>query len=523
MTKTKHTSLFLGLAMLFLGTGTMANAADATVYQTFIGAVNGNGNWGATFFNLDKAQIAKGLGLTESELTEKAGKDVIVYSVKSDGTEVAPNSKYAAYKDYWGDWHDANGYSTASNSNAGGFYHVVNYQDFQLGYGQNPDVIKAVPKAFNSKYVVKYADKTVDVNIAYKVESLTDVTQAGDYSVSLPYGNTTFDCSYVNIDNAQLAEALGLTEEELSTAYVKGNTGTVTVGLYDNYDSKGKFVASLSNYSSYAKSGDFNGSWLNKGGHRCKWDDNPSVFFVYDPAGRIGIAQMPTTQNKANKVAAGDKIYFPVLFYNKNNGKYASVNIYYNVTDQNYVLTAADTDFYSLCLDFATTIPEGIEAYTGTVDNANSKVVLTKIEDGIIPAKTAVLVKATAAGEYTFNKTTGGTATSELLGVIADTKASLLQSEGKKVLEFGIKNGVTGFRQPADETNIKANKAYILVDAANASAAKSYVIDMNNATAVKTVKTAEAVNDGALYNVAGQRVGKNAKGLVISNGKVYIK
>lgn len=521
MTKTKHTSLFIGLAMLFLGAGATANAADATVYQTFIGGVNGN--WNPTYFNLDKSQIAKGLGLTESELLEKAGTDVIVYSVKSDGTEVAPNSKYAANGNYQGDWHDANGYSTASSSNAGGFYHVVNYTDFSLGYGQNPNVVKAVPKAYNSKYVVKYGDKTVDVNIAYKVESLTDVTQAGDYSVSLPYGNTGFACSYVNIDNAQLATALGLTEEELATAYVKGNTGTVTVGLYDNYDSKGKFVASLSGYSSYAADGAFNGSWLNKGGHRCKWDDNPSVFFVYDPAGRIGIAQMPTTQNKSNKVAAGDRIYFPVLFYNKNNGKYASVNIYYNVTDQNYVLKAADTDFYSLYLDFATTIPEGIEAYTGTVDNANSKVVLTKIEDGIIPAKTAVLVKASAAGEYTFNMTTGGTATSDLSGVISDTKASLLKTDGKKVLEFGIKNGVTGFRQPADETNIKANKAYILVDEANTSTAKSYTIVMDNTTAVKTVKTVDTVENGAIYNVAGQRIGKNAKGLIISNGKVYIK
>ena len=82
MTKTKHTSLSIGLAMLFLGAGATANAADATVYQTFIGGVNGN--WNPTYFNLDKSQIAKGLGLTESELLEKAGTDVIVYSVKSD-------------------------------------------------------------------------------------------------------------------------------------------------------------------------------------------------------------------------------------------------------------------------------------------------------------------------------------------------------------------------------------------------------------------------------------------------------
>ena len=146
--------------------------------------------------------------------------------------------------------------------------------------------------------------------------------------------------------------------------------------------------------------------------------------------------------------------------------------------EQNYTLTTTDNDFYSLNLGFAATIPDGIEAYTGTLDAANSKVILNKIEDGIIPAGTAVLVKATGAtGDFTFNMTTVGTAVSDIQGVLTDTKASLLAAEGKNVLQFGIKDGVVGFRLPTEDRIIKANiYHYLVVDFWSAIGGCSYKI-----------------------------------------------
>lgn len=60
--------------------------------------------------------------------------------------------------------------------------------------------------------------------------------------------------------------------------------------------------------------------------------------------------------------------------------------------------------------------------------------------------------------------------------------------------------------------------AYILVDAA--AAAKSFNIEMGNeATGITTVKDNKV--DNISYNIAGQRVNNNAKGLVIRGGKKY--
>ena len=43
----------------------------------------------------------------------------------------------------------------------------------------------------------------------------------------------------------------------------------------------------------------------------------------------------------------------------------------------------------------------------------------------------------------------------------------------------------------------------------------------NGATAIQTVKAAQA-NDGAIYNLAGQKVGNDFKGVVIKNGKKMV-
>ena len=45
----------------------------------------------------------------------------------------------------------------------------------------------------------------------------------------------------------------------------------------------------------------------------------------------------------------------------------------------------------------------------------------------------------------------------------------------------------------------------------------------NSATGINGVHVANKHNDGKMYNLAGQRVGNDYKGIVIVNGKKYIK
>ena len=197
----------------------------------------------------------------------------------------------------------------------------------------------------------------------------TDGGCAGNYSVSQPCGNTDYKCSYFNINSAAIAEALGMTETDFKANYKADNSGSVIMSMYNT---EGKLVTSTN-----AGADSYSGYWMNKDGKQSEWATTGCIFFVFDPEGRIGIGQMPTTETGNAHVNAGEVITFPIVF--SNNDKYVTVNVAYNVTadaNQEYNLTTADTDFYSLCLGYDAIIPEGVEAYTGTIDAGKNVVKL---------------------------------------------------------------------------------------------------------------------------------------------------
>lgn len=528
----KLNSLFLGLLAMSLGTWSTANAADVTVSQTFEDTYHGAGNWNAKFFSFSEdnmTKIADGLGLSIEDMKTKAGSDVKIYSVTSNGTLVDAAVGYAGNNGGVGDWHTEDGYSKNTKGKNDVFYHVVKYSDFTIGMGQGHQVSNkmtdqtARPYGFKLIAKCESTGKSVDIYIDYLVNVTTTDLNAGDYSISLPYGNTSYACSYFNIDNEVVASKLGTTVEDLKSAWETTKTG-------QNYTNNGTIKIGMQNtngaYIFKTNAGDshYIGYWMNKTGQQHEWGKEiSSIYYVYDPDGRIGIGQFNVneTYGKGDLVKAGDKINFTVLFKNTVNNKFATVNVTYNVTEQNYTLTTADKDFYSLNLGFAATIPAGIEAYTGSLDETNNVVKLNQITTGYIPANTSVLVKSENPGEYTFvraDKAETPVADNVIKGVLTDTKASLLAAEGKTVLQFGIKDGVVGFRLPTTDGVIKANRAYILVD--NAAAAKPFSIEMGNeATGITTVKGEKV--DNVSYNIAGQRVNNNANGLVIRGGKKF--
>lgn len=67
--------------------------------------------------------------------------------------------------------------------------------------------------------------------------------------------------------------------------------------------------------------------------------------------------------------------------------------------------------------------------------------------------------------------------------------------------------------------DIPAKKGYIVLN--GASAAKYSICFDEEATGIQTIEAASAAN-GAIYNLAGQRVDKSYKGIVIVNGKKYL-
>lgn len=176
-------------------------------------------------------------------------------------------------------------------------------------------------------------------------------------------------------------------------------------------------------------------------------------------------------------------------------------------------LTTSVGGYATYSADYAVNYSElGLTAYTLTVDETN-KTVTAKEFTGIVPAGGAVLVKGTASTAYTLTPaTTEGDAT-----FATDLKSGATTADGT---QYGF-TSVDGaaFKQVKSGEAIPAKKGYIVLK--GASAAKYSICFGDEATGIQTIEAASAGN-AAMYNLAGQRVDKAYKGIVIVNGKKYL-
>lgn len=129
-------------------------------------------------------------------------------------------------------------------------------------------------------------------------------------------------------------------------------------------------------------------------------------------------------------------------------------------------------------------------------------------------------------------------ATKDITAVPADAKTSVsgsysfvgtlqakesVKQEGMEIYGFSAKNGK--FVHASDKASIDAFRAYIAVPtpALSTAASRSIDIDFGGTTGINEIQNAQSSSAAATYNVAGKRVGKNYKGVVISNGKKMIQ
>lgn len=163
---------------------------------------------------------------------------------------------------------------------------------------------------------------------------------------------------------------------------------------------------------------------------------------------------------------------------------------------------------------------EGATAYTAVVDEAASTMTLTAIENGVIPAKTGVVLVGEGNGEVTFTVT----AEDATIGQ-NDLKASLTTaaySENVYVLSGSKFVKYTG-------ESLVPNKAYIVMSdnfgvGAAASAMRMVFIGDNPTGIAEAEAAVKATGNAPIYNINGQRVADGAKGILIQNGrKVVVK
>lgn len=190
-------------------------------------------------------------------------------------------------------------------------------------------------------------------------------------------------------------------------------------------------------------------------------------------------------------------------------------------------ITAAGYATFSSTYAVDFSAAEGLTAYTATV--SENKVVMTPIENGIVPANTGVILKG-AAGNYTGVITTTE-AVIENNDLVAATKeiASLATETTVDEVTYknyilNVVNGIPGFYQAAGK-KVAAGKAYLQVPAETVTGAKTLTIVWNDGETTGIEENYEfgtMNSDAATFDLSGRKVANPAKGLYIKNGKKFI-
>ena len=211
---------------------------------------------------------------------------------------------------------------------------------------------------------------------------------------------------------------------------------------------------------------------------------------------------------------------------------YTSINA--NIKDQTFkfykkvqvakveIKSAGKATFSSTSkLDFTGT---GITAYIAKTTSETS-VSLTEVS--VVPANTGLLLSG-EAGTYDIpvSSESADDVKGNLLQSTATAAHNITNEEVDKAFVFGSLNGNVGFYKAAKGKTIGVGKSYLLLSGTGAKDVEFLSLgfgeEENETTSISEELRVKS-EESAAYNLAGQKVGKEYKGIVVVNGKKYLR
>lgn len=189
-----------------------------------------------------------------------------------------------------------------------------------------------------------------------------------------------------------------------------------------------------------------------------------------------------------------------------------------NYTQQQESLTTAASGFATYAANYPVDYSKlGLTVYEVTVNQEQTGVVYRPFV-GAVPVGMAVLVQGVPNKEYSLTPAT-----------VADHsyKTDLRASDGtvkaadSEIYAFATLRGVSGFKLVTDGVVIPAKKGYLKLT--SAGSAKNFFAFDDVDTGIGHIDANNMGTTSVVYNLAGQRVDKYYKGIVIENGKKIIR
>lgn len=385
-----------------------------------------------------------------------------------------------------------------------------NFDQFQAG---NEDVAFDTPVNYGGLYIVGHSAATAEkpVSASTVAKSLKDVklgdqTYQINYGIKLPGGYNKTPTKASDITKDAIAFDAGCA----GTLYVyaEGTDKDRGIIVYFNGEEKQRFTSS-------AKGEQFTASVTN--------DQAGTYYITAAKAAQIyAVKFVPTNETTSTK-----KITLP----------------------EQGVMTFSDVHAWK--------VPTGLKAYIAGVQKTqkDETITLALTEVETIPACTGVILEGKGNESYDLTSTDCGTAMKEdgskslvdlnyaLRPVISDytlEKTELAyagDATDKKAFHnyiLGVKDGKAVFA-PTEAGTLAAGKAYYKIRRdqdklamaikENPAAAKAIFFNFGGngeTTGINGIENEAKKNDGIMFNLAGQKVQKSYKGMVIMNGKKFI-
>lgn len=216
-------------------------------------------------------------------------------------------------------------------------------------------------------------------------------------------------------------------------------------------------------------------------------------------------------------------------FYVTDNNAYA-VNLY----RKDHTVSVGETHFatyYNGTWD--SKVPEGVTAYTFTITERGQNIELSKTHEynsgDIIPAGCPVLLYSDGASDYVMELSSPDTSLPKyenaLVGTDCDSSVSPSDNYTYYILSLDENKDINsiGFYPIEDLTN-SAHKAYLPVSMTSGSKPMYFSLDfIDDYTSEVCPPSCGQTDDDKTYNVTGGYCNPNHHGIIIRNGKKYIK
>ncbi len=557
--------------------GTKVAAADGTLVASVTGFTDGDGKWTPTE---DKTLYTywEPAKYTLTVAPNQAGWG----TVSPTSVENIPNGTATSHSDNTFSVNGTTVTATAADATAEYTYAFVEWTDLPATVTENATVKATFSRTANSYTLAwntnggselagEYSSGTIAYGTTITAPSnptrdgyvfvgwnTADDGSGNDYAGTMPAANTTYyaqwettpnvyyykDATHYDngtFKNPEGGDATGSDNENLSTPWtiVNGSiiTGVTSVVANDcQYDVKNNHINA---YIKVPKGGDKdtkNVTFTIASGYTATismkiggYSANPTVTLkpledntLGDAVAYTGtVGGVATTENNFKKISWDVESGTYVLNVTSNNAYISQINIETEaiptvpVTISAYGLATYASDN---ALNFGGV--EGIKAYRAKI--SGNTITFTQVTE--VPAGEGVLLKATTGeGVRNFDipVTTTDAWAADDNDFVRGTDAEVVTSDGTNYnYILSTKDGVLGFYN-ANGTFVARNRAYLTTtEAPSAKGLTMIFADEEETTGIRSIENRELRSENYdYYNLSGQRVGKDYKGIVIVNGK----